>query len=83
MAKDKDADILGTTLPLRLSDTDVARLDALVRIMPAMSRNALARECLRRGLEAFDAALGEKDETRRLASLARLCGMTAGGRAKG
>lgn len=66
----------GITFPVRLTDADVARLDALAACMPMTTRSALAREALRRGVELFEAALKEPTEAGRLAALAKLCGMT-------
>ncbi len=66
---------LPVNLVFRVSEADAARLDALAALLPTMGKAGIAREALRRGLEAFDVALAERDETARLAALARVLGM--------
>ena len=60
---------------IRLSEEDIDRLDKLAAKIPSMSRTALAREAMRRGLERFDEADLIKDPAERDAALARLAGM--------
>jgi hypothetical protein len=50
---------LGRQLAIRLSDTDLNRLQAVAERVPIATRNAVARLALRLGLEAL-----EKDATR-------------------
>jgi hypothetical protein len=59
---------------------DATRLDALAASIPALGRTGILRAIIRFGLDAFEAACAEKDETKRLAGLARLAGL---GGAKG
>ena len=48
-------DNLSRQIAIRLSDDDMARLDALAESIPIASRNAIARAALRIGLAALEA----------------------------
>ncbi len=64
-----------TTLAFRVPVADVTRLEVLARAIPALTKTAVARVALARGIEAFEAAMREPKEEARLAQLARLLGM--------
>jgi hypothetical protein len=60
VAKKKTGDgTLDAALYLRITTEDLERLDKLTERLPIASRNAIAREAMRLGLEAL-----EKDPTR-------------------
>ena len=62
---------------VRIPKADSDRLDKLADAMPTLGRPGVMRAIIVHGLAAFEAALAERDETKRLAGLARL--MLAGG----
>lgn len=51
-------ELLEEQMTLRLAQADVERLDALEARVPSMSRNAMAREALRIGMQALAANPG-------------------------
>jgi predicted transcriptional regulator len=63
------------TMTIRLSAEDVEKLDKLAAKIPSMSRTAVAREAMRRGLELFDEADKIREPAERDAAFARLAGM--------
>ena len=67
-------------LGVRLAQEDAARLDALAARLPMLGGAGGARACLLHGLASFEAAAAEKDETKRLAALARLLGVGGSGK---
>ncbi len=66
---------LSDPVPIRLHPEDVERLERLHAMFPSMSKTALAREALSRGLDLFDEALKIKDAMERNSEVARLAGM--------
>ena len=64
---------------VRVRQEDAERLDKLAEVLPLLGRPGVMRAVIQQGVLLFEAALAERDETKRLAALARLCGM--GGKA--
>lgn len=67
---------------IRMTAEDLERLDRYSAMFPSMSRTAVAREAMRRGLDAIDEADRIKDAAERVATLARLVGMVGTERPK-
>lgn len=60
-----DDDRLARQVALRLSEDDMARLEALAETIPIASRNAIARAALRIGLAALESDPSQLFATKR------------------